>query len=98
MVLRGLGAPGPKLEKRVENGSFFMQVARHLRDHFRQCGRKRGHQKMSVFWDPLLSAENRPQAPQKVHSGASGSQQAPNMDPKSDTFGCLWKVDFCCYL
>ena len=55
-------------------------------------------QKMSVFWDPLLSAENRPQAPPKVHSGASGSQKAPKMDPQSDAFGCLWKVDFCGYL
>ena len=53
---------------------------------------------MSVFRDPLLSAENRPQAPQKVHSGASGSQKAPKMEPESDTFGYLWKVDFCCNL
>ena len=46
---------------------------------------------MSVLGGPLLSAENRPQPPQKVHSGASGSQKAPNMDPKSNTFGYLWK-------
>ena len=59
---------------------------------------EKGHQKMNVFLDPLLSAENRPQAPQKVHSGASNSQKAPKMDPNSDTFGDLWKVDFCCYL
>ena len=47
---------------------------------------KKGHQKISVFWDPVLSAENRPEAPQKVHSGASGSQKAPQMEPNSDTF------------
>ena len=53
---------------------------------------------MSSFGDPLLSAENRPQDPQKVYSGASGSQQAPKMERKVETFGYLSKAAFCCYL
>ena len=39
-----------------------------------------------------------PRVPQKVHSGASGFQEAPKMEPKSDTLGYFWKVDVCCYL
>ena len=46
---------------------------------------------MSVFWNLLLSDGNGPQAPPE---GASGSQKAPKMEPNSDTFGYLWKIDF----
>ena len=49
---------------------------------------------MCVFWDPLLSAENPPQAPQKVYSGASGSQKAPKWSPKVTLLGTSGKLIF----
>ena len=52
---------------------------------------KKGASEHEFFWDPFLSAENRPQPPQKVHSGASGSQKAPKMEPKNDTLGTYGK-------
>ena len=48
--------------------------------------------------DPLLSAVNATQGPQKVYSGASGFQKASEMEPQSDALGYLWKVDVCYYL
>ena len=44
------------------------------------------------FGDPLLSAENAPQGPQKVSCGVSGPQKAPKIDPNSCAFRYLWKV------
>ena len=46
---------------------------------------------MSVFLGPSLSAENRPQAPQKVHSGASGSKKVPKWSPKVTLVGTSGK-------
>ena len=53
---------------------------------------------MDRFGDPLFSAKKASSPPQKEYSGASGSQKAPKMEPKIDTFADLWNLDFCCYL
>ena len=59
---------------------------------------KIGRRKISCFRDLLFSAQKGFRPPQKEYSGASGSQKAPQMEPKIDTFWDLWNLDFCCYL
>ena len=44
---------GRSLKKGSKKEPFFNLYASHVGDLFRQCGRKRGHEKISVFWDPL---------------------------------------------
>ena len=66
--------------------------------HFRQFLRRKCQRKKICFWDPLFSTKNGSRPPQKVYSGRSGSQKASKMEPKSNTFGDLWKRSFCCYL
>ena len=75
MLLRGSGSicceswkKGPKI------GSLFTPHADYFGDLFGQGGRKRRHQQMSVFGTFLGPPKIVPKPPQKVHSGASGSQ------------------------
>ena len=65
---------------------FFMQLPSHFCDNFRQSERKRGIRNECFLGPSLIRRKSSP-GPQKVRSGASSSQKAPKMEPKSDTFG-----------
>ena len=64
VIFHALEGVWEHLGRSLKKGSkkvLFEWLPSHCCDNFQQRGGKRRHHKMSIFWDPLLSAENRPQ-------------------------------------